>query len=122
MPRRTTKGPNPIDIHVGSRLRKQRMMLGMSQASLAEAFELTFQQVQKYESGMNRMGPAACNKRPAFSAFQCLTSLKAGIAALSSRLATYRRPMSTISLRVRTGFGSPRRSCEYRDPRHACAS
>jgi transcriptional regulator with XRE-family HTH domain len=56
MPRRTTKGPNPIDIHVGSRLRKQRMMLGMSQASLAEAFGLTFQQEQKYESGMNRMG------------------------------------------------------------------
>ncbi len=56
MPRRTTKGPNPIDIHVGSRLRKQRVMLGMSQASLAEAFGLTFQQVQKYESGMNRMG------------------------------------------------------------------
>ena len=56
MPRRTTKGPNPIDIHVGSRLRKQRVMLGMSQASLAEAFGLTFQQVQKYEKGANRIG------------------------------------------------------------------
>ena len=61
MPRRTTKGPNPIDIHVGSRLRKQRMMLGMSQASLAEAFGLTFQQVQKYESrmGSSRLQQAA---------------------------------------------------------------
>ena len=122
MPRRTTKGPNPIDIHVGSRLRKQRVMLGMSQASLAEAFGLTFQQVQKYESGMNRVGSGRLQQQPAFSAFRCLTSLKAGMAALSSRLATYRRPMSTISLRVRTGFGSPRRSCEYRDPRRACAS
>jgi hypothetical protein len=43
MPRRTIKGPNPIDIHVGGRLRKQRMLLGWSQEKLAEAFGLTFQ-------------------------------------------------------------------------------
>jgi transcriptional regulator with XRE-family HTH domain len=51
-----TKGPNPIDIHVGSRMRMRRMMLGMSQERLGEAFGLTFQQVQKYEKGVNRMG------------------------------------------------------------------
>jgi transcriptional regulator with XRE-family HTH domain len=51
----TTKTPNPIDKHVGSRLRLRRMMLGMSQEKLAEAFGLTFQQVQKYEKGMNRI-------------------------------------------------------------------
>ena len=51
-----TKGPNPIDAHVGSRMRMRRMMLGMSQGKLAESFGLTFQQVQKYEKGMNRMG------------------------------------------------------------------
>jgi transcriptional regulator with XRE-family HTH domain len=50
------KTPNPIDIHAGSRLRMRRMMLGMSQEKLGEAFGLTFQQVQKYERGMNRMG------------------------------------------------------------------
>jgi transcriptional regulator with XRE-family HTH domain len=50
------KEPNPIDKHVGSRLRMRRMMLGMSQEKLGEAFGLTFQQVQKYERGMNRMG------------------------------------------------------------------
>ena len=50
-----TKNPNPIDKHVGSRLRMRRMMLGMSQEKLGEAFGLTFQQVQKYERGMNRM-------------------------------------------------------------------
>src|SRR5262245_51151719 len=50
------RGPNPTDIHVGSRLRMRRLMLGMSQQGLAEAFGLTFQQVQKYEKGMNRMG------------------------------------------------------------------
>jgi transcriptional regulator with XRE-family HTH domain len=51
-----TKTPRPIDAYVGSRLRKRRMMLGMSQAKLAAALGLTFQQVQKYESGTNRMG------------------------------------------------------------------
>jgi transcriptional regulator with XRE-family HTH domain len=50
-----TKVPNPIDIHVGSRLRMRRMMLGMSQEKLGEAFGLTFQQVQKYEKGTNRI-------------------------------------------------------------------
>jgi transcriptional regulator with XRE-family HTH domain len=50
-----TKTPNPIDKHVGSRLRMRRMMLGMSQEKLGEAFGLTFQQVQKYEKGMNRI-------------------------------------------------------------------
>src|SRR3954463_4684908 len=51
-----TKIPNPIDKYVGSRLRVRRTMLGMSQQKLAEALGLTFQQVQKYEKGVNRMG------------------------------------------------------------------
>jgi transcriptional regulator with XRE-family HTH domain len=51
-----TKGPNPIDIHVGSRMRMRRLALGMSQEKLATALGLTFQQVQKYEKGANRMG------------------------------------------------------------------
>ena len=51
-----TKAPNPIDVHVGSRMRMRRMMLGMSQEALAKAFGLSFQQVQKYEKGINRMG------------------------------------------------------------------
>jgi transcriptional regulator with XRE-family HTH domain len=50
-----TKIPNPIDIHVGSRLRMRRVTLGMSQEKLGDAFGLTFQQVQKYEKGMNRI-------------------------------------------------------------------
>jgi transcriptional regulator with XRE-family HTH domain len=52
----STKTPNAIDIHVGSRLRMRRVMLGLSQEKLAAAFGLTFQQVQKYEKGVNRMG------------------------------------------------------------------
>jgi transcriptional regulator with XRE-family HTH domain len=50
------KIPNPIDTHVGSRVRMRRLILGMSQEKLGDAIELTFQQVQKYEKGTNRMG------------------------------------------------------------------
>lgn len=50
------KAPNPIDKHVGSRVRMQRILLGMSQEKLGEALDLTFQQVQKYEKGTNRIG------------------------------------------------------------------
>jgi transcriptional regulator with XRE-family HTH domain len=50
------KVPNPIDKHVGSRVRMRRVLLGMSQEKLGEALSLTFQQVQKYEKGTNRIG------------------------------------------------------------------
>ena len=50
------KVPNPIDQHVGSRVRMRRMLLGMSQEKLGDALGLTFQQVQKYEKGTNRIG------------------------------------------------------------------
>jgi transcriptional regulator with XRE-family HTH domain len=50
------KAPNPVDQHVGSRVRVRRMMLAMSQTTLGSALGLTFQQVQKYEKGTNRIG------------------------------------------------------------------
>ena len=54
---RTEDGdPNPIDIHVGARVRLRRSLMGMSQEKLGEAIGLTFQQVQKYERGANRIG------------------------------------------------------------------
>jgi len=49
------KNPNPIDIHVGARLRMRRVLQGMSQENLGEKLDLTFQQVQKYEKGANRV-------------------------------------------------------------------
>jgi len=49
------KIPNPIDTHVGNRVRMRRIMLGMSQEKLGDALSLTFQQVQKYEKGTNRV-------------------------------------------------------------------
>ena len=51
-----SKAPNPVDKYVGSRVRMRRIMLGMSQEKLGEALGLTFQQVQKYEKGTNRVG------------------------------------------------------------------
>ena len=52
----STKAPNPVDKYVGSRVRMRRIMQGMSQEKLGEALGLTFQQVQKYEKGTNRVG------------------------------------------------------------------
>ena len=50
------KKPNPVDQHVGSRVRLRRMLLGMSQERLGQSIGITFQQVQKYEKGVNRIG------------------------------------------------------------------
>jgi transcriptional regulator with XRE-family HTH domain len=54
MPR--TKSARPVDKHVGSQVRMRRLMLAMSQTTLGEAVGVSFQQVQKYENGMNRIG------------------------------------------------------------------
>ncbi len=53
---RNARRPNPVDVHVGSRVRLRRMLLGMSQEKLGEHLGLTFQQIQKYEKGVNRIG------------------------------------------------------------------
>lgn len=50
------EGPDPVDKHVGAVIRRQRMFKGLTQSDLGKALGLTFQQVQKYESGMNRVG------------------------------------------------------------------
>jgi transcriptional regulator with XRE-family HTH domain len=50
------KTPNPVDKHVGSRVRMRRLMLSLSQEKLGDALDLTFQQIQKYEKGTNRIG------------------------------------------------------------------
>jgi len=52
----SVKSPNPIDVFVGARVRLQRQVLGMSQGTLAGALGITFQQIQKYEKGTNRIG------------------------------------------------------------------
>jgi transcriptional regulator with XRE-family HTH domain len=54
--RHSSGHPHPVDVHVGARLRLRRTLLGMSQEKLGDAIGLTFQQVQKYERGTNRIG------------------------------------------------------------------
>jgi transcriptional regulator with XRE-family HTH domain len=54
--RQKSDKPNPVDVHVGSRVRLRRTLLGMSQEKLGDALGLTFQQIQKYERGANRVG------------------------------------------------------------------
>ena len=56
MRRRTSGQPDPVDIHVEGRVRLRRILLGMSQEKLANGLGLTFQQVRKYERGVNRIG------------------------------------------------------------------
>ncbi len=89
------KIPNPVDRHVGSRVRMRRVLLGMSQEKLGEALSLTFQQVQKYEKGTNRIGASRLSQiskilgvqvafffegAPADSSFDDTSSLMAGFA------------------------------------------
>ena len=56
------KEPNPIDIHVGARVRLKRNLLGLSQEKLGESLGVTFQQVQKYEKGSNRISASKMQK------------------------------------------------------------
>ncbi len=56
MPKLSPRGPNPIDVHVGSRIRLRRQLMKMSQEKLGDELGVTFQQVQKYERGANRVG------------------------------------------------------------------
>lgn len=59
---KSPKEPNPVDKHVGSRVRMRRVLLGMSQERLGDALDLTFQQIQKYEKGSNRIGASRLNQ------------------------------------------------------------
>ena len=89
------KIPNPVDKHVGARVRMRRVLLGMSQEKLGEALSLTFQQVQKYEKGTNRIGASRLSQiaktlsvqiafffegAPADAQFEELTGFGAGFA------------------------------------------
>ncbi len=84
------KSPNNIDKHVGARLRIRRMSIGMSQERLGEALGLTFQQVQKYEKGTNRIGASRLQQigqiigvPPAFFFEDMPVAIPAGSAQLS---------------------------------------
>ena len=102
-----TKASNAIDAHVGSRVRMRRMMLGMSQEKLGDALGLTFQQVQKYEKGTNRMGASRLRQAADILASRCHSFSKEQWAALTNRTVALRRqPTSTILLPLQTVCGS----------------
>jgi transcriptional regulator with XRE-family HTH domain len=58
----SVKKPDPVDVEVGQRIRIQRMATGLSQTTLADQLGVTFQQVQKYEKGVNRVGAGRLTK------------------------------------------------------------
>ncbi len=98
------KVPNPIDRHVGSRVRMRRILLGMSQEKLGEALGLTFQQVQKYEKGTNRIGASrlqqistTLNVPPAFF-FDGAPMNEGGIGGAPSDLAVAEEASSSFVL------------------------
>jgi len=97
-------GPHPVDIHVGSRVRMRRTLLGMSQEKLGDALGLTFQQVQKYERGANRVGASRL--------FEISRILDVPIAFFFEDM-----PAETASLEPTTTPGLQEASAEYeRDP------
>ena len=117
MPRERMRPRNPIDVHVGSRLRMRRMMLGWSQEKLADSFGLTFQQCQKYEKCMNRMGASRLKQAGDILGVAVPFFSKAQWAARSHQIATRPlQPTSTISSPLQTACGSRKRSCAYGPP------
>ena len=111
MPKHKTTSPSPIDIHVGNRLRKRRRMVGISQEKLGEALGLTFQQIQKYEKGIN-MGASRLQQAADILGVPVPFFFEGGADGLSSRtVVLLRPPTSRSSFQVRKGYGSPRRSC-----------
>ena len=97
-----SKAPNPVDKYVGSRVRMRRIMLGMSQEKLGEALGLTFQQIQKYEKGTNRVGA---------SRIQQIAEILAGAGVVPVRGRTERRSWPGRIRRRRLAFlclGLPR--------------
>ena len=91
------KAPNHVDRHVGSRVRLRRMLLGLSQEKLGEVLGLTFQQVQKYEKGTNRIGASRLRQIAQFLKIEIAYFLTA-YRRKSSRVASPKTvpPMSSI--------------------------
>jgi transcriptional regulator with XRE-family HTH domain len=86
----TDRTPNPIDLHVGGRIRMRRKLLGVSQERLADDLGLTFQQVQKYERGANRVS--------ASKLYEIARSLKTSIAYFFEGLADPANPADNVEI------------------------
>ena len=124
MPRQRRNPPSPIDIHVGSRMRMRRMMLGMSQEKLGDAFGLTFQQVQKYEKGTNRMGASRLQQAADILGVAVPFFFEGAVGGtLHNRMATRRRqPISTISSPASDGLRLMKAFMRIRSPPYGIIS
>ncbi len=113
---RGSRKPNPIDAHVGTRVRLRRMLLGMSQEKLGEHLGLTFQQVQKYEKGVNRIGASRLFDLSRVLAVPIQFFYDEAPAEISEPLTTpasrsgLRKAMSSSSCRPAKAWNSIRRS------------
>jgi transcriptional regulator with XRE-family HTH domain len=112
-------GIHPTDSHVGKRVRMRRMMLGMSQEMLGDALGVTFQQVQKYENGTNRISASRLQhisqilQVPAAFFFEGVPRRAAG--AMHKPTLRFRNTYQIISPRP-TGSISPKLSCKFQTP------
>ena len=109
------KAPNPVDRHVGGRVRMRRMMLAMSQEKLGESIGLTFQQVQKYEKGTNRIGASRLQQISQILQVPVSFFLRMPRMSIPGPLAGKmppRRLTSWISWRLPRDWHSPRHSPE----------
>src|ERR1700760_2914071 len=99
-----SKGPNPVDVLVGSRIRLLRKRRKMSQAELGKAIGVTFQQVQKYENGKNRVGASRLH-RDATVLNVPITELFDGVSETSSTLKTTKSlAFDSQALRIAEAF------------------
>ena len=115
-----SKTPNPIDRHVGARVRMRRLMVGLSQSKLAEALEVTFQQVQKYEKGANRIGASRLQQLARVLEVPPAFFFEGAPSSASPRRASPKipaTPMSSISCRPPKACNSTAPSRAIKDPK-----
>ena len=123
-----SRRPNPIDVHVGSRVRFRRMLLGMSQEKLGEKLGLTFQQIQKYEKGINRIGASRLFDLAQVLGVPVQFFYEEAPSGEPSQLVPTGLPRgppripSSSSCAAATGSSSTRRSCASPTPRRGAPS
>jgi transcriptional regulator with XRE-family HTH domain len=117
------RSPNPTDQHVGKRVRMRRLMLDMSQTDLANGLGVTFQQVQKYENGKNRVSASRLQQISQILQVPVPFFFEGGprVKSTTARTAPPHPPTCRTSSPPRTGWPSPRRSCGSRTPRFVVA-
>ncbi|EHH67879.1 helix-turn-helix domain-containing protein [Gluconobacter morbifer] len=110
---RSPAAAGPVDVHVGNRIRLRRTLLGLSQEKLGEALGLTFQQVQKYERGTNRVGAsrlydlARVLDVPIGFFFDDMQAASAPATARSSALSSVSPPAGSGFAEAQSAFGGP---------------